>query len=69
MPRHRCKLCDASTHDPRHWFEIVLVAEGRTLEFCHRHALAAEALHELGIPGDAVVDRLRRLLKNNYRSE
>lgn len=70
-----CRWCDSlvdtDAHEPcsvghemyyrknAEWFTVELCSEGRTLQFCPAHAMAAEVLIYLGLTGDQVVERLK----------
>lgn len=45
----------------RDWYRIVLCDTDTELNFCPRHALAAEALGSLACPGQQIVETLKRL--------
>ena len=56
-----CCVQVAQCHSGRdiEWYTVEVVAEGKVLDFCPRHALAAEALTSLGMNGHDVILRLR----------
>ncbi len=63
LPKERCAVdVSTCTQGPdSDWFRIVLCETDTDLNFCPRHALAAEALGSLGWRGQTIIDLLKRV--------
>lgn len=58
----QCAIQHARCHSGpiEDWFRIVLCNDMTVLNFCPRHALAAEVLAGVGLTGEHVVSRLQQ---------